>query len=215
MPNKPDRRLWARDGLPEPVREAMLQFLSIKEAEQILVQLQQTCIPNKQVLWSGMTREIAQDWADKHHMQTLTTAMGPLMDIHNPRCPRQHKNRAAWSTYVHGASLLFAWYIAGGDIVTVLSQPPPQRFNPTGEAYYQTVEEPIIMGKLCDKHVTQIWTVHPCVKGATDFKYELWPEDHASSWNDIFGKIPKRYCWRPTSLTPAVKYLKVRCLNIY
>lgn len=124
-------------------------------------------------------------------------------------CPHQHKSNNSWSTYVHGASVLFAWYIAGCDIVTVLSQPPPQRFNPTGEAYYQTVEEPIITGKQCQRHVGQISVVHPLVKGATDFKYELWPEDHVSSWNDAFGKIQWRYRWRSTSLSPTVKFLKV------
>ena len=213
MPNNPDRKLRTCKGLPESVNEAARLFLSMEESEQILVQLQQTCIPNKQVLWSGMTKEVAQAWADKHHLQTLTTVMGPLMDIHDPRCRRQQKGRDAWSTYVHGASVLFAWYIAGGDIVTVLSQPPPQRFNPTGEAYYQTVEEPIITGKLCDRHVSQIWAVHPCVKGAADFKYPLWPQDHVSSWNDRFGNISRRHCWRATKLTPAVQYLKVSNLK--
>jgi hypothetical protein len=32
------------------------------------------------VLWSGILRDEAQRWADGHEMQTLTTAMGPLMD---------------------------------------------------------------------------------------------------------------------------------------
>ncbi|EFY85946.1 hypothetical protein MAC_08029 [Metarhizium acridum CQMa 102] len=150
--NNPDRKPRIREGLPESVNEAARLFVSIEESEQILAQLQQACVRNKQVLWSGISREVAQGWADKHHLQTLTTVMGPLMDIHDPRCPRRHKGHDAWSAYVHGASVLFAWYIAGGDIVTVLSQPPPQRFNPTGEAYYQTVEEPIITGKLCDRH---------------------------------------------------------------
>jgi hypothetical protein len=193
LPDNINRKLWAREELPKPISKVIRRFLSIEESRQILAQLQQTYIPNKQVLWSGMKREVAQHWADEHQMQTLTTVMGPLMDVHDSQCLRQHKSPKGWSTYVHGASVLFAWYITGGDTVTILCQPPPQRFNPTGEAYYQTVEEPIITGKLCHRQVSHISAVHPLVKGATEFEYELWPEDHVSSWNDVFGKIKWPY----------------------
>jgi hypothetical protein len=57
------------------------QYLSAEEEAQIHRQFQgDTWRRNKQVLWSGILRDEAQRWADGHEMQTLTTAMGPLMD---------------------------------------------------------------------------------------------------------------------------------------
>ncbi|OAQ62735.1 hypothetical protein VFPPC_11208 [Pochonia chlamydosporia 170] len=209
------RKLWDSGGPPKSIRVVLSHFLAMEESEQIYAQLQQACIPNKQVLWSGMYRKDAQEWADKHGMQTLTTAMGPLMDTSDSLCPRQNKSYAAWSRYIHGASAVFSWYIAGGDLVTVLSQPPPQRFNPTGEAYYQTIEEPIIMGKLCNRHVGHIRVVHPCIKEAQDFTYEMWPEDHSSSWINLYGRKPWRYNWRSTTLTESMRRLKVRKVAIH
>jgi hypothetical protein len=52
----------------------------VEEERQIRQQLQgPTWRRNTQVMWSGTARELAQQWADKRAMQTLTTAMGPLM----------------------------------------------------------------------------------------------------------------------------------------
>ncbi|TWU71292.1 hypothetical protein ED733_001728 [Metarhizium rileyi] len=203
------RKLWDNKCSLASTGKAILKFLTAEESEQIYNQLRKACIPNKQVLWSGMPREVAQHWADKHGMQTLTTSMGPLMNESSPLCPRRRKSPHGWAKYIHGASVVFAWYIAGGDLVTVLSQPPPQRFNPSGGAYYQSIEEPVITGKLCERHVGKIMLVHPNVKGAEDFQYELWPDDHSSCWNEVFGKIPRRYTWRHTKVPQAVLDLKV------
>jgi hypothetical protein len=64
-----------------PLVEILRQYLSLQEAVQILEQFQSdNWLTNGQVLWSGMLREQAQQWADRHRLQTLTTAMGPLMD---------------------------------------------------------------------------------------------------------------------------------------
>lgn len=131
-------------------------WLTNQEAKDIHRQFQKSCLRNCQVLWSGMDRAQAQRWADSRNLQTLTTALGPLLDPSDPDCPHGPKSSAGWARYIHGASVIFAWYISQGDLVTVLSQPPPQRFHPSGRTYYQTIEEPIIKGRLCNKPVNKI-----------------------------------------------------------
>lgn len=108
---------------PASISSIFLTYLSREEALQICRQFQKSWRNNNQVLWTGMLREDAQKWADKHDMATLTTAMGPLMQPNSSTCRRSHKSRAAWSTYIKGASAIFAWYISGHDQVTVLSPP--------------------------------------------------------------------------------------------
>ncbi|EXK77805.1 hypothetical protein FOQG_17509 [Fusarium oxysporum f. sp. raphani 54005] len=138
-----------------------------------------------------MLREYAQKWADRRDFQTLTTALGPLLDPSRPECPHIRKPSAGWAGYIHGASVIFGWYISQGDLVTVLSQPPPQRFHPSGLTYYQTVEEPIIKGRLGNKAVGRIVVIHPTVGGkAEDFQYGMWPHDELSLWTTKFG-IPQ------------------------
>lgn len=144
-----------------------------------------------------MQREKAQSWADERGMQTLTTAMGSLMDPRVSTCPKNGKSRKAWSKYVHGASAVFAWHIAMEDVVTVLCPPPPQRFHPSGLSYYQTVEEPILRAAIADGASLRIELVHLQVKGAEDFWYELWPVDEVETWTQAFGTTTCRKCiWR-------------------
>lgn len=103
------------------------QTLSFQEAADISERFQSNeWIPNGQVLWSGVPYEIAQDWAASHHLQTLTIAMGPLMNKKHPDCLKSKKTPHEWSRYVHGASAVFAWHIAQGEKVTLLSPPPPR-----------------------------------------------------------------------------------------
>ena len=92
-----------------------------------------------------------------------------------------------WSRYIRGASAIFAWHIARGESVTVLSRPPPVRFNPSGHSTYQEIEEPIIRGHLGQHAVNLITIVHPMVTGAEEFLYEVWPRDQGSTWTKNFG----------------------------
>lgn len=63
-----------------------------------------------------------------------------------------------------GASAMYAYHIAQDEgVVTVLSPPPPERFNPYGGSNYQTMEEPILKGKLGPR-VTKIGMVHPTIQ---------------------------------------------------
>ncbi|KAK2686151.1 hypothetical protein QWA68_015758 [Fusarium oxysporum] len=65
---------------PDAIRQLIRRWLTDQEADNILLRFQKACIPNRQVLWSGMLREQAQQWADAHGFQTLTTALGPLLN---------------------------------------------------------------------------------------------------------------------------------------
>lgn len=174
-------------------------FLTVEEATRIIQQFRsEYWHDNRQVLWSGMLRKNAQNWADEHEMQTLTTAMGPLMMPEHPRCLKSHKSPLAWSRYIHSASAIFAWQIARGECVTVLTPPPPDRFNPSGFTYYQVIEQPIIKGAVGHDSLCRIDVVHPMVKSAEDFSYQLWPDDNKSTWIKRFGLQTGPRSWRAT-----------------
>ncbi|KAF3391554.1 hypothetical protein F1880_007713 [Penicillium rolfsii] len=185
-----------------PLVGVVRRFLSEQETAQIIKQFQsENWIPNGQVLWSGMSREKAQDWADKHQLQTLTTAMGPLMDEKSPECLKSKKTSSQWSRYVHGASAIFAWRIAQGERVLLLSPPPPERFHPSGLSYYQLIEEPIIRGLLDQNSVQKIIITHPMIQKNEDeedeeFYYELWPTDKSEQWVERFGSRSFEVNWR-------------------
>ena len=173
------------------------QFLSTQEAIDIFKQFQSDeWFHNGQVLWSGVPRHRAQEWADYHQLQTLTTAMGPLMDEKHPDCLRFKKTSQQWSRYIHGASAIFAWHIAQGEIVTLLSPPPPKRFHPSGLSYYQVIEEPIIKGLVSRCAVDKIIIAHPTVKKSQNFLYELWPDDKGNEWSQRYGSRPLKTNWR-------------------
>ena len=184
------------DNVPDTIRLFISQNLTEKEIRQIAEQFTRNCIPNRQVLWTGMTRGFPQTWADQHEMQTLTTAMGPLMAADHPQCLQATKSKRAWTKYIHGASAIFAWHITKGDVVTILSQPPPQRFHPAGRTSLQLIEGPILTGKAGNEPVGRIELVHPTVPGASEFFYEFWPHDDARRWVSVFGNMPTAIKWR-------------------
>ncbi|KAJ5240379.1 uncharacterized protein N7469_001970 [Penicillium citrinum] len=190
--------------------EELRKFLSILEARQICHQFhtdhwQQGC----QVMWSGLCRQVVQTWADRHGMQTLTTAMGPLMEHEHPQCLWSQKSDKQWSRYMKGASAMFAYHIAqDGGVVTVLSPPPPGRYNPYGGSNYQTLEEPILKGVLGPR-VTRIEMVHPTIVDAEDFRYQLWPHDQRNIWRDRFGHPSVDIHWRHIVPRPSLALIRV------
>lgn len=181
------------------------EYLQPNEETAIHLQFESTSWkPNCQVLWSGLLREQAQTWADAHNMQTLTTAMGPLMDSRTPQCPQSQKSCKGWKKYIHGASAVFAWHIARCDVVTVLSPPPPQRFHPSGQTYFQTIEERILQEAIDDGAALRIELIHPLVEGAQEFRYQYLPHDEKSKFTATFGATPcRKYVWRPVKRLPA------------
>ncbi|KAF2499200.1 hypothetical protein BU16DRAFT_453839 [Lophium mytilinum] len=175
----------------------LLEYLTIEEEAQIYQQFEGICQPNSQVLWSGVPYGVAQKWADEHDMQTLTTAMGPLMDKADSLCLKKSKNGPQWSKYIKGASAVFAWYISSGEKVTTLSPPPPERFHPSGMTNYQAIEEPILKWAIADRAILRIEMVHPTVKGAENFSYQMWPIDEMKNWVAAFGTVAiKKNRWR-------------------
>jgi hypothetical protein len=173
-------------------------YFTTEELAQICQQFHSAWSPNKQVMWSGIPYAVAQEWADRHQMQTLTAAMGPLMKHDDPRCLRSRLDSKKWSKYIQGASALFAYHVAQDQgSVTVLTPPPPERFHPSGETNYQAVEEPILKGRLEARSVSRIELVHPTVTGAEDAHYQFWPVDEPHEWNTQFGRVAPRYReWR-------------------
>ncbi len=194
--------------IPEPLQDFIRQNLTRDEADAISKQFKKSFIPNRQVLWTGMTRDSAQRWADSQGMQTLTTAMGPYMDCNNQLCPKREKTAAAWTKYIHGASAIFALCISDGSVVTVLSSPPPERFHPSGNTSFQTIEKPIITGSLGNRPVGRIEAVHPVVPAAQHFLYQLWPEDDVACWIHQFGLDEKVIQWRPVARRPLAPLLE-------
>lgn len=182
--------------MPCRLRTFISEQLCDDEIREITNQFSHSLIENRQVLWTGMTRELAQRWANDHDTQTLATAMGPLMNTSNDRCPRKKKSDSGWTTYIHGASALFAWHISQGQVVTVLTHAPPQRFHPSGLTSFQLIEEPIITGKLGNRPVQVIKIVHPAIPTAADFSYQFWPLDEVSSWMSSFGQVRQPERWR-------------------
>jgi hypothetical protein len=185
--------------------EQIRKYLTVGEAEQICHQFhndqwQHGC----QVMWSGIDRQFAQHWAEGHGMHTLTTAMGPLMEHENDQCLWSRKSNKKWSKYMKGASAMFAYHIAqDGGVVTVLSPPPPHRYNPYGGSNYQTLEEPILKGKL-GPSVRKIEMVHPMIPYAQDFRYQRWPDDEKEFWHDKFGHPVPVVHWRHVRATRSV-----------
>ena len=193
-------RLECCEDIQELVSDVLniRSFLTLEEESRIHRRFRgSSWHPNYQVLWSGMYREQAQSWADGRSMQTLTTAMGALMDPRVPSCPKNGKSDKAWSKYIHGASAVFAWHIAVEDVVTVLCPPPLQRFHPSGLSHYQAVEEPILRAAIANGSSLRIELVHPLVKGAEDFRYEMWPVDKVERWIEAFETAICHKCvWR-------------------
>lgn len=158
------------------------EFLTEDEAIEIIAQLTRCHMePGNQVMWSGVPRDWVQAWADRRGLQTLTTAMGPLMDGKHPLCRKTRKSPTEWSRYVTGASALFAEMIPKGHAVTVLLRPPPHRFNPLGQTTYQRFEEPVLKGHSSPSE-SSIYAVHITVHGAEDERYQIWPSDEMHDW---------------------------------
>jgi hypothetical protein len=104
-----------------------------------------------------------------------------------------------------GASALFAWHILRGEKVTVLSPPPPERFNPCGLTNYQLIEEPILKTEISGRASLRIYMVHPDVVGAEDFCYQIWPTDETHVWTEKFGVLhTKLQTWRTVRMTQDV-----------
>lgn len=165
------------------VETEVSKYLTHDEACAIDLQFQKAITqPTRQVMWTGVPRDWVQHWADRHHMWTLTSAMGPLMDSSNPLCLKKHKTGDEWSRYVKGTSAVFASYAGKCETVTVLARPPPTRTAPMGHSTYQEIEEPILKYRRSDDRFCRIDMIHFTVIGAENARYQVWPTDEVDSW---------------------------------
>ncbi|KAK2047164.1 hypothetical protein LZ31DRAFT_461043 [Colletotrichum somersetense] len=122
------------------------------------------------------------------------------MDSDNPSCLKSQKSPSAWSKYIKGASLTFAWRISQGGVATIITPPPPDCFHPSEMINLQDIELPVIQGCLGNRPVSRIFLWHPTVKGAESFRYQIWPVDHTSSWYEKFEPMAqRRRPWRTIS----------------
>lgn len=154
---------------------------------------------NRLVLWTGENYDLVQKIARDHNKQTLSIALGPLIDPCHPEFAPSTSSRAAKAKFMHGASALFAQHISNhSSEVFLLCPPPPVMFNPNGRTYYQDIEEPIITKFGVNKNL-RIFAVHPSVEGASNFPYEIWPTDRTCEWHQRFpGACVKKKKWRQT-----------------
>ena len=158
--------------------------LTRDEAYEIIIQFKrQHLFPGRQVMWSGIPRFWVQVEADKRGLQTLTSAMGPLMDVRSPVCRRKDKSQDEWSSYVAGASALFAECLPKGHGIILVTRPPPQRLHPLESTTYQLLEQPVLKGDLGGLAVSRINVVHITVRGAENSLYQLWPVDEGLLWS--------------------------------
>jgi hypothetical protein len=131
----------------------------------------------------------------------------------HPSCSKSRISKKAWNEYMKGASAVFVYQISKGERVTVLAPPPPDQFHPDGATNYQAIEEPILKGSIEGSVVSRIEMVHPTVKGAKDFCYEVWPADETHLWNARFGMLPRKPNWRRVS--PKMKNLMVTQVEMF
>ncbi|KAJ3543998.1 hypothetical protein NM208_g3278 [Fusarium decemcellulare] len=176
------------------------RFLTDPQVSEIGQQFLSSWDRNKQVMWTGNIRAMAHDWALQRGKRTLSVAMGPLMRGAGGGKPTK---------YMRGASALFAWFITADDVVTILCPPPPERFNPAGRTNMQLVELPILIGMIGGRSVRRIDVIHPMVKDAEDFAYQLWPVDEVQVWIEEFveATIP-RTLWQQRARTSQVRQIE-------
>ena len=169
---------WQRANMWDPLR-----YLTPEELSQINDQFDHAlesaiCL----VFWTGIPRRLVQEWADERGLKTLTTALGPIMDRKNGNSPRYRKKPKQWSKFMKGASGRYAEYACQSRCAVVLTNPPPNIYSVRKGCTYRLLEEPILKGLCGGPGTLRIDYVHPTVKGAADFRYQMWPRDQSRDW---------------------------------
>jgi hypothetical protein len=174
------------------VIDSDLNYLTREEAEQIITQFEN--LPqsfDRLLFWTGIPRGWVQQWADEHGMLTLTSAMGPLMDVSDQRCLVWVLGRKKWRKYVKGASGIFARYACARGIVRVLTLPPSHAEFLRPMSSYRTIEEPVLKGLTGHCCAVQINSVHLLAK-SKELEYQIWPEDQRCERLDGGGTLEFR-----------------------
>ncbi|KAK6400605.1 hypothetical protein LTR81_024153 [Elasticomyces elasticus] len=138
------------------------------------------------VFWTGISPDLAKDWAHRNDLKTLTMAMGSLYTDNNRR---SQKFTESWSKYMKGASWIFAQHACHDRNAIVLTNVPPEVYSTREHSTYCEIEEPILKGFEADRHAIQIDYVHPTVPGAKCFRYQIWPDNRSSEWLTFIESI--------------------------
>jgi hypothetical protein len=190
------------------VLDSDLEYLTREESDQIIARFKG--IPSSQdklLFWTGLPRNWAQRWADEHGMLTLTSAMGPLMDIADPQCLKGKKKSKEWSRYVKGASSIFSRYACTCGIIRVLTVPPSETWRLRPNSTFRSIEEPVLKGVIGSAHALRLKYVH-LLSGSKNTEYEVWPEDHTQAWLDSYGNDTLNFMLPPATLTTGKKKKK-------
>ncbi|KAI7293805.1 hypothetical protein KC343_g148 [Hortaea werneckii] len=136
------------------------------------------------VFWTGISPEIARDWARRNELKTLTMAMGDLYtdNVKKPLRSAKPGKSKSWSRYMKGASWIFAQHACQGRCAIVLTNAPPHVYSQRKHSNYREIEEPILKGFEAGRRTIQIEYVHPRIPGAAGFRYQVWPEDWSAEW---------------------------------
>ena len=126
------------------------------------------------VFWTGVSPDLAKNWARENDLKTLTMAMGSLYT--------DKKSTKSWSKYMKGASWVFAEQACRNRYAIVLTNAPPNVYSVREHSNYREIEEPILKGVEAERHAIQIDYVHPTVPGAACFRYQVWPDNRSSEW---------------------------------
>ena len=150
------------------------------------------------VFWTGISPDLARNWARRNNLKTLTMAMGSLYTENSKEGLRSQKITKSWSKYMKGASWVFAQQACHNRCAIVLTNAPPNVYSTRVHSNYREIEEPILKGFEAERHTIQIDYVHPAVPGAACFRYQVWPDNRSSEWlrfleciavKDIVNKI--------------------------
>ncbi|KAK3676491.1 hypothetical protein LTR78_003767 [Recurvomyces mirabilis] len=141
------------------------------------------------VFWTGISQQLAQDWARRNDLKTLTIAMGSLYAKGSQGRPKSRKSKKAWSKYMKGASWIFAQQACQNRYAIVLTNAPPNVYSTREDSSFREIEEPILKGIESDRHTIQIEYVHPKFSGAASFRYQTWPENRSSEWHSFLECI--------------------------
>lgn len=179
---------------------AVRKYLTAHEAQSIINQFSsESWLPGRQILWESVDHPKVDEWAKRHSMQTLSIALGPLLEEGNPQYLKGGMTSARTQKFMRGAGALFTWYISLGGEVTIVCRPPPERFNPGLHTNFQQNELPILRTAIETSSLV-VYMVHPDVERATDDRYHVWPRNETHMWTDKYGKdASSRRPWRSVS----------------
>ena len=104
------------------------------------------------VFWTGISPDLAKNWARLNDLKTLTIAIGSLYTDNSKESLRSQKSTKSWSKYMKGASWVFAQQACYNRHAIVLTNAPPNVYSTREHSNYREIEEPILKGFEAKRH---------------------------------------------------------------